>query len=439
MTKIAWLSPLTPQRSGIADYSTGILPLIAQRVTVDAYCEGHPDPIPGVRIVRPTRRALSRLDRYDAVIAHVGNSDVHLWIADVLADVPAMVVLHEYVLHHMIASLTIGRGQGGRYLDLMQDEAGRVGRLLGHAVLDGLSAPLWERAAERYPLTGAVLGKATGVICHSEFVAAEIGRRAPNLPATVIPMHAPPVVEGPDERPDGATFVVGAFGFITPNKRLPELMEAVARLSSTVPGLHLMVVGEAAPGIDPQSLAETAGLPSDSFSYVGYSDGARFDRLLSSCNVLVNLRHPTLGETSATVVHALALGVPTVVSIGGWYDELPNDAVARVPSGAREVELLTAILERLASDVDLRTRMARAGQRYARLRLNPGDCADAYLRAALAPIGRAAIHKDLTGRLGTTIGGVLGSNMPARSSVLRRIALEITRTGVRSEPRRPPR
>ncbi len=439
MARIAWLTPLPPQRSGIADYSAALLPLIAQRVSIDAYCEGRPDPIPGVRVVRPTRRAIARLDRYDAVIAHVGNSDAHLWIADVLAEVPALVVLHEYVLHHMVASLTIGRGQGDRYLDLMQDEAGRVGRLLGHAVLDGLSAPLWERAAERYPLTGAVLEKATGVICHSEFVAAEIGRRAPSLPTMVIPMHAPPAAQGAAERPDGASFVIGAFGFITPNKRLPELMSAAAQLSASIPDLHLVVVGEAPHTVDPKAMAASVGLSPESFTCIGYVDAERFDRLLRGCDVLVNLRHPTLGETSATVVSALAQGVPTVVSTGGWYDELPSDAVARVPSGEREVELLTGVLGRLAGDAGLRERMAEAGRNYASHRLNPADCADAYIRAALTPIGRPALHQDLTERLGTHIGGVLESSLPARSSVLHRIALELSRTGFRSEPRRPRR
>jgi glycosyltransferase involved in cell wall biosynthesis len=437
MTRIAWLSPLPPQRSGIADYSAGILPHLAERVKVDAYCEGTPDPVPGVRIVRPTRRSLARLDRYDAVVAHVGNSDVHLWIADALANVPAIVVLHEYVLHHMVAALTIGRGDGGRYLDLMQDEAGRVGRLLGHAVLDGLSAPLWERAGERYPLTGAVLGKATGVICHSHFVAAQIARRFPHMPTTVIPMHAPPISEHPAERPEGATFVVGAFGFVTPNKRLPELMRAVAQLSSRVRGAHLLVVGEAPGGFDPPAMARAAGLGDDQVTCVGYADAARFENLLRGCDVLVNLRHPTLGETSATVVSALANGVPTVVSTGGWYDELPSDAVARIPTDLREVDLLAAVLERLASDPALRQRMTEAGKRYVELRLSPIDCADAYLRAAIAPAALTTLTTAILERIATDTAGFIPPTARSTPNNAERIAMHLRDLGLLRGASRP--
>ena len=436
MTRIAWLSPLPPQRSGIADYSAALLPHIAARVSVDVYCEGSPDSVPGVRVVRPTRRAIGRLDGYDGVVAHIGNSDLHLWIADAVRRVPTTVVLHEYVIHHMVAALTIGRGDTDGYLDLMQDESGRIGRLLGHAVVDGLSAPLWERAADRFPLTGAVLEQATSVVCHSRFVAAEVSRRFPEIPVSVVAMHAPAANNTPAERPAGAGFVVGAFGFITPNKRLPELMRAVSRLSQDIPGAHLLVVGEAPANINPLSLAAAAGLRPEQVTVVGYADAARFDALLRGCDVLVNLRHPTLGETSATVVSALALGVPTVVSTGGWYDELPDDAVGRVPPGEGEVGLLAALLERLATDPALRERMTIAARRYVRLRLNPGECADAYLRAALAPGGRDAIQNQLMCRLGEDIDSLLPTKSRSRNLLTDRLAATLLETGLAKKRRR---
>ena len=436
MTRIAWLTPLPPQRSGVADYSAALLPHIAARVTVDVYCEASPDPVPGVRVLRPTRRAIARLDRYDGVVAHIGNSDVHLWIADAVRRVPTTVVLHEYVIHHMVAALTIGRGDAESYLNLMQDESGRIGRLLGHAVIDGLSAPLWERAADRFPLTGAVLEQATSVVCHSRFVAAEISRRFPEIPVSVVAMHAPAESAAPSERPDGTGFLVGAFGFITPNKRLAELMRAVARLSREVPGAHLLVVGEAPANINPLGLAATAGLRPDQVTVVGYADAARFDALLRGCDVLVNLRHPTLGETSATVVSALAHGVPTVVSTGGWYDELPDDVVARIPPGEGEVGLLAALLERFAGDPALRERMGIAARRYARLRLDPGECADAYLRAALAPAGRDALQTQLMNRLGEDIDSVLPTKSRVRTLLAGRLAAVLLETGLAKKRRR---
>ena len=75
---------------------------------------------------------------------------------------PGVVVLHEFVLHHLIAGITIGRGDGRGYLDAMERELGVAGRLLGLGVLDNLLPLLWETQPERFPLTGTVLDLADG-------------------------------------------------------------------------------------------------------------------------------------------------------------------------------------------------------------------------------------------------------------------------------------
>ena len=75
---------------------------------------------------------------------------------------PGVVVLHEYVLHHLIAGITIGRGNGRGYLDAMERELGVAGRLLGLGVLDNLLPLLWETQPERFPLAGVVLDHAHG-------------------------------------------------------------------------------------------------------------------------------------------------------------------------------------------------------------------------------------------------------------------------------------
>src|SRR5207244_1224419 len=83
-------------------------------------------------------------------------------ILDALRDRPGVVVLHEYVLHHLVAGTTIGRGNGRAYLDAMERELGVAGRLLGLGVLDNLLPLLWETQPERFPLSGVVLDRATG-------------------------------------------------------------------------------------------------------------------------------------------------------------------------------------------------------------------------------------------------------------------------------------
>src|SRR3954469_10741493 len=111
--KVAYYSPLPPSRSGIADYSTLLLPALRERVSE-------------VVTVAPGKRAPDA----DVALYHVGNDpDAHGWIVDALRRRRGVVVLHEFVLHHLIAGITLGRGDARGYFDAMERELGVAGRL----------------------------------------------------------------------------------------------------------------------------------------------------------------------------------------------------------------------------------------------------------------------------------------------------------------------
>ena len=107
----------------------------------------------------------------DGALYHVGNNpDAHAWIVDALRRQPGVVVLHDFVVHHLVAGMTIGRRDGHGYLDTMEREHGVVGRLLAHGVLDKRIPPLWGSRPSDFPLAWFVLEHATGVIVHSRAV-----------------------------------------------------------------------------------------------------------------------------------------------------------------------------------------------------------------------------------------------------------------------------
>src|SRR5215217_5213395 len=65
---------------------------------------------------------------------------------------------------------------------------------------------------------------------------------------------------------------------------------------------------------------------------------------MARCDVLVNLRSPTMGETSGSVIRGLVLGKPMVVSDVGWFAELPDGVALRVPVDEFEMRTLEAAL-----------------------------------------------------------------------------------------------
>ena len=80
-----------------------------------------------------------------------------------------------------------------------------------------------------------------------------------------------------------------------------------------------------------------------------YVPEERLWSLMAACDVLVNLRSPTMGETSGSVIRGLSLGKPMLVSDVGWFSELPDDVALKIPVDEYEVPTIAAALE-LAAD-----------------------------------------------------------------------------------------
>src|SRR5207248_3910141 len=152
------------------------------------------------------------------------------------------------------------------------------------------------------------------------------------------------------ELPEGRT-IIGCYGHLNPAKRLPQLLEAFAHLRRRVPEALLLLVGSLSPGLELDPVYGRLGLrEGEDVIRVHYVDEAQLWSYLSACEVCVNLRYPTMGETSGIVVRALSLGRALVVSDVGWFAELPDEAVVKVPVGEDEVGAVATALELLVRD-----------------------------------------------------------------------------------------
>ena len=312
------------------------------------------------------------------------------------AQAPGVVVLHDFVLHHLIAGLTIGRRDGHGYLDAMEREGGVVGRLLGHGVLDKRIPPLWESRPEDYHLAGEVLDLATGLIVHSRHVEQRARAAGYEGPIWRIP-H--PAWEHAPVRPaelEGAP-LIGSFGNVNASKRIPQLLEAFARLRRDRPDARLLLVGAVSPGFDLDRRLQRLGLSDQGIVREAYVEEDRLWSLMAACDICVNLRSPTMGETSGSVIRQLSLGKPVVVSDVGWFAELSGDVALKVPVDAAETETLYAALELLARDEGARTTMSAAALELVRREHDLGRAADSYVAALEQAVGGEAVANAVLG------------------------------------------
>lgn len=373
--KVAYYSPMPPERSGVADYSALLVPELAKHVDLHVQRRGRK---------RPPRDA-------DVLLYHLGNDpDAHGWILEALRGRPGVILLHDFVLHHLVAGLTLARRDVTTYLAAMEREAGLVGRLLGLGVVDRSIPPLWESRPEDFPLAGIVLDEATGVIVHSRYVETRAREAGFTGPIWRIPHPAwpAPEVEPADLGPGP---VIGCLGHVNPEKRIPQLLEAFALVRESRADARLLLVGPVAPRFDLDARLQRLRLPEGALMREGYVDEERFWSLMAACDVCVNLRAPTMGETSGSAIRALSLGKPLVVSDLGWFAELPDDLAAKVPVDEREGEVLAAILGELCANEPLRARMGANARAYAEREHGVERVAALFTAVLEEAAGRAAV------------------------------------------------
>ncbi len=405
--KVAYFSPMPPEASGIADYSALLLPELRRHVDVEVVRRGTKRPPRGTELP----------------VYHVGNNpEAHGWILDALRRTPGLVVLHDFVLHHLVAGVTIGRRNGHGYLDAMEREHGVVGRLLAHGVLDKRLPPLWEARPEEFPLAGEVLSLATGLIVHSLYV--EDRARAAGFAGPILRVPHPawprPFVERADLAGDP---LVGAFGNVNQSKRVPQLLEAFARLRREHSGARLLLVGATSPGFDLERRLQRLGLGGDGIAREGYVGEQRLWELMTSCDVHVNLRSPTMGETSGTAIRALTLGKPLVVSDVGWFAELPDDVALKVPVGEGEAIALEAALRLLADRPDARTSMGAAARTLAQGEHDLGRVAERQAAAFELVAGGAGVSDEVLREVSTAAADVgIGPGSAEASEIARRLS-----------------
>ena len=274
------------------------------------------------------------------------------------------------------------------------------------------------------PSSGEVLASANGLIVHSGYVERLVSDAGYRGPVWRIPHPAwpPPAEIAPAGLPEGRT-IIGCYGHLNPAKRLPQLLEAYALLRRRVPEALLLLVGSLSPGLELDPVYDRLGLRTEEdVIRLDYVDEARLWALLSACEVCVNLRYPTMGETSGIVVRALSLGRPLVASDVGWFAELPDEAAVKVPVGEGEVPAIADALELLVRDHELRTRMADAARSLAQGEHRLDRVAEAYVAALEEAAGGAVVRAAVLGEVARAAEETgLSANGDALSDVAERL------------------
>jgi glycosyltransferase involved in cell wall biosynthesis len=363
---VAVVSVVEPTPTGIATYTSNLLPYLRKFWKISV-----------VRVTPPGEEAgKERCDGYlmpewflenwkgfDMVLYMLGNSHHNHEAVELLSRVPGVVVFHDTNLEGYYGWLAAHLQNP----DLLTNRVWDTEGIRSVIKLGGAPRELAEVATALPPLKNAV-----GAIVHSNFAKAQLEKVAP-LPVRKIAFPTMPPRENLRKAArarlalEEDVFLICSFGFIGPNKRSFELLEAFeASLVSRNRQTRLVFVGEfGGREFGTQFGHKVKKLSSRTLiSQTGFVDRITYDDYLASCDVAVQLRMNSRGETSAAVMDCLSAGIPTIVNAHGSFAEIEPSIVMKLPEDLSVAELTYALDEVGQMDQDTRSRLGASAKAW---------------------------------------------------------------------------
>lgn len=384
--KLAFISPLPPERSGIADYSAELLRDLVRFYEIDVVVK---DPVAmSDDYVRATCGVCSIEDfraspnGYERILYHFGNSEFHEHMFELLMAYPGVVVLHDFFLSGIQAWSEAHRWRAYTWARALH--AGHGYR----AVAERFHCADDAEVIYRYPANLGVLQQALGVIVHSRFNTELAGiwyGETASKNMAVIPLLRVPAVDidryGARQRFGLAqdALVVCSFGMLGQTKLNHRLLDAwLASPLAGNPNAYLVFVGLASGAYGERMVqAISSSGCADRIQITGWADEPVYQGWLAAADVAVQLRTLSRGETSAAVLDCLNHGLATIVNANGSMGELDPEAVWLLPDEFGDAALQNA-LEVLAKDRQRRAKLGANGRKLISTRHNPRLCAEQY-------------------------------------------------------------
>ena len=385
--KIAYFTPVSPQRTGIADYSEReTLPYLSRYADIDVFIDERIKPTNQDLIsnfnIHPYTEYDEMKGKYDIALYHMGNSEYHKFIYESLLKYPGITVLHDIYLHGFLWCNSLSKGDRHNYLKEFEYCHGPEGLEVAKKAVETGVYPEFE-----YPLIKRIVNNSLGIVCHSNFglkktLECNSGVFTSKINHPLRIAEEIKIIDRVDTEDlkvklgiDKKEQVITSFGFINAHKRYPILLSAFKRFLRDYPNSILLLVGEDLMGID--GLITDLGI-GKSVKMTGYAPFNRIMDYLAVSDFCVNLRYPTAGETSGSVLRIMAAGKPVIVSNVGWFSEIPDSCCLKVDVDSYEEEILLECMKLLSYDIRLRGALGANAKSYVIKEHNPEKIAREY-------------------------------------------------------------
>ena len=393
--KIAFFSPFRPIKSGISDYCHELLPFLAPYFEPDLYFdEGYaPDNTNLNHNLFPWGQFEQRVinEEYDHTIYQMGNSSYHCYAYYQLTKYPGIAVLHDYYLGGLIKGLNYQYPEFGiTLLEELQHSYGKnkTAKILGLMERGELDTCAKLASAEIY-LNRRVFTSSLGVIVHSNWAYKQAIKDFSHENQNIV--HIPMLM--PQFKPQESStkvryqlgicqdkFIISVFGLLTHAKRAIPILQSFSKYIVSYPNSLLVYVGDSTP-IHELLMQEIKkiGLV-NKVKVIGYVAMSDFYKYIHISDLCLNLRYPSTGESSASLMRILSASKPVIVTDIGSFTDFPDDVVFKIPQPTQcnEVEEIFRALVLLTENKRYRQDLGLNASKYITRKHSPEQCARLY-------------------------------------------------------------
>lgn len=387
--KIAIVTPWPRQQTGIANYVYRLVPELHRYFDIDIFVDNALDQKSSLLPNNHGGRySIEELDKryadYDKIIYQLGNStEHHYMVYKMFKKHGGIAEIHDYELNPFFYHSYYLNGEQEVYGQALTDGYGEEGREHFEAMERG------ERGSDgiRFPMSHSVCNIAMATIVHNEWSYHQIRQKNKVF---LIPLAC----FEPDQESDTTChkarcnilrkidyqekeIIVGCFGWLNLNKRPDIIIESIKTLHELLQyKVKLVFWGKNNVSNIPSLIKEQK--LNDFIKITGYLDPAEYGEALKLTDIVVNLRYPSMGESSATLCEALKAQKAVIVSSVNQYREFPDDVCWKLPVGNAEQTILTSMLKTLIDRPEIRGRLAYNAKQYADNKLNVESIAKLY-------------------------------------------------------------
>lgn len=372
--KLAFLSPLPPQKSGIADYSQAILSELEVFYDIEVFTE-----LENSFNYKSYRSFEDLADKFDRVVFQLGNNPMHSEIYDTMLKYPGVSVLHDFNLGDLLYFRQCHEGKQHEFnYSLIQQHGYKA-----------LTCNDLEEMMSSYPCSKEVFSSSLGVITHSESALKKANKiYSANTNVVSIPLvrDCPSLLHQNFKSffsIDENVKVFASFGQIGSQKLHLQLLEAWESSGFLAKDDYLLLFIGALPSNEYgrivydkyQSFGEQSNI-----KITGYVSSEEYEKYLASTDIAIQLRANSRGETSAAILDCLNYAIPTIVNENDSFNYFDTNSVYRIDKKPSSEEIAEALII-LASDKKLCSKLSKAGRKLVKKYHSPKYCAEKYKEA----------------------------------------------------------